>query len=169
MRIAVGFALCLIPVIGLAAPVPGHLMPRVELQLRYDPAEHPLGNTYHIVIRNTGSADLQIWTDRPLGIAAFLDVEIENDSGKRLSRPYAWRVPAANGDPVVLRETIPANRAASLTLPLFTSVDDKSLTPGKYRVRARFHYKDHDAVTEWIEVHVLESQIRTKHLVAGRY
>ena len=157
----------LLPLAALAAPVPAHLMPRMEVQLRHNPNDHPLGNNYEIVLRNTGSSDLQVWTNQPYGLAAFLDLEVLNAKGDRVSRPYPWSTSTDKDAKVVLRATIPAKKSHSTTLPIFNCVDDKKLVPGSYKLRVRFRYKDHDAVSEWLPVDVSESEIRTKHLVLG--
>lgn len=167
MRSALGLAVCVVPIVAVAAPVPAHLMPRTEVRLRHDSTRHPLGNTYEIEIRNTGAADLQIWTDRPYGLAAFLDVEIRNGKGDLVSRSFIWGGPASKGAPIMLRETIPAGKSQTTTLPLFNSVDEKSLVPGTYKVRVRFQYKDHDATSDWLRVEVSAVQIRTKHIELG--
>lgn len=60
MREAVGLVLALISATALAAPVPSHLMAKPEVQLRYNPAAHPLGTSFEVTIRNVGGADLQV-------------------------------------------------------------------------------------------------------------
>ena len=153
--------------VAVAAPVPSHLMPRTDVELRYNPARHPLGSSFDITIRNTGPADLQIWTDRPYGTLTFLDVEILNERGERVSRFYPWNSPADQGATAKHLVTIAAGKSYSPKLPLFNSVPEKSLTPGKYKVRVRFKYQDHDAVSDWLTVEVTELQIRTKHIELG--
>lgn len=157
----------MIPFSAVAAPVPTHLMARPEIQLRYNSATHPLGSTYEITIRNTGGADLQVWTDRLYGLATFVDTEIRNDKDVRISRPYRWNSPANRDAALKLVETIPPGKSYSTTLPAFSSVNDKDLIPGKYRVRVRFKYQDHDVVSDWVTVEVSEFQIRTKHIELG--
>ena len=152
---------------SLAAPVPAHLMPRMQVELRHDDKDHALGNNYEIVLRNVGAAELTIWTDRPYGLAAFLDFEIVNDKGARVSRFDPWGTPGSVGDPVRLRATIPAKTSHTIKLPIFESVPENKLIPGRYKVRARFRYRDQDAVSEWLAVSVSEHEIRTKSAVLG--
>lgn len=166
LRFALG-VLILMPAVILAAPVPTHLMPRPEIRLRYDPARHPLAGSFEVAIRNAGSAELQVWTDRPFGIAAFLDAEIRNDKGERISRAFRWHTPADMGASLRLAEAIPSGRAYVTALPAFNSVDEKSLVAGKYKVRVRFKYQDHDVVSDWVLVEVTELQLRTKHIELG--
>ncbi len=156
-----------LPLASPAAPVPAHLMGKPEIQLAYDPAEMPLGRSFKIAIRNSGSADLQVWTDRPFGIANFLDAEIRNEKNERISRLYQWYSPADAGTVVRLAETIPTGKSYESHFPIFNSVDDKNLLPGKYKVRVRFKYRDHDVVSNWVSVEVTELHIRTKHIVLG--
>jgi len=158
------FALIVAPA-AAAAPVPTHLMPQLHVELHHKSADHPLGNTYQVVIRNTGSSELQVWTNRPVGLESFVDVEILNAKSECVSRPYPWSATVKELGGHELRETISAKKSRSITLALFTSVDDRSLLPGKYRLRVRFHYKDHDAVSEWLAVEVTEADIRTKNIV----
>jgi hypothetical protein len=159
--------LLVLPVSAAAAPIPEHLMPRLELQLRHNPNDHPLGNKYEIVVRNTGASDLQIWTDRPHGLAAFLDYEIVNAAGDRVSRSTHWARPADEGEKITHRETIPAKKSFTFADAVFQSVEEKKLVPGRYKVRVRFHYKSHNAVSEWLPVDISESEIRTKNFVLG--
>lgn len=167
MTRAVAWAALILPFAAFAAPVPAHLMPQTRIELRHKDSEHPLGNSYEVILRNTGSADLQVWTDRPYGLAAFLDFEILNAKGERISRFDPWSMPPGNDAPVRLRETVPALKQRSFSLAPFAAVDDRSLLPGKHRVRVRFRYKDHDATSNWVEVDVTEADVRTKNLVLG--
>lgn len=71
------------------------------------------------------------------------------------------------GAVVRLVETIPKGKTCISTYPAFQSVDDASLVPGKYKVRFRFSYLDHDAVSNWVSVEVTPLHIRTKNIVLG--
>ena len=167
MREAFGLVLALISATALAAPVPSHLMAKPEVQLRYNPASHPLGNSFEVSIRNVGGADLQVWTDRLHGVATFVDAEIRNEKDERISRLYRWSSPANLGAVVRLAETIPKGKTCVSTYTAFQSVDDARLVPGKYKVRVRFSYLDHDAASDWVSVEVTPLHIRTKHLGLG--
>ena len=167
MRRIAGLFLALFPLASSAAPVPTHLMAKPEVQLRFNSASHPLGNSFEVAIRNTGGADLQVWTDRPSGIATFLDAEIRNEKDERISPYYAWNSPAEAGAVVRLAKTIPPGNPYVSMNCLFQSVDEKNLLPGKFKLRVRFKYRDHDVVSNWVSVEVTELQIRTKHIVLG--
>ena len=167
MRRIAGLFLALFPLVSSAAPVPTHLMGKPEVQLRFNPASHPLGHSFGVAIRNTGGAELQVWTDRPSGIATFLDAEIRNEKEERISPYYAWNSPADADAVVRLAKNIPAGNQSASMYNLFQSVEEKSLLPGKYKLRVRFRYRDHDVVSNWVSVEVTELHIRTKHIVLG--
>ena len=164
MREWVGLLPLLFPLAAIAAPVPTHLMANPEIQLRH----HPLGNHFELTIRNVGGAELPIWTNQPSGIYSFIDAEVYNEKGERVSRYYRWQAPAKADAASKLVETIPMGKSWVATIPAFDAVDEGKFVPGKYKIRVRFKYKGHDAVSNWLEVEVSELQIRLKALELGR-
>jgi hypothetical protein len=138
--------------VAAAAPVPTHLMPQPEVQLRYTPGK-PLADSFTITLRNAGPADLQIWSDRLGGLATFLDAEILNEKNERVSRHSAWDFVAQTRTNPELVQTIPPRQSVSLKLDVFQSLLT-TLEPGKYRVRIRFRYHGFNAASDWVTVHV---------------
>ena len=163
------WAVLILPFAGSAAPVPTHLLPEIRVELRLKSGEHPLGSGYELTLRNIGTSEFQLWTNRPFGLDAYLEYEILDAAGHRvlLPSPLACPAPDPSRSPS-LRGTIPGKGSLSVASPWpFRFIESKKLPAGKYRVRARFDYREQHAASEWLTVEVTELDLRTRNLVAG--
>jgi hypothetical protein len=143
-----------------AAPVPKGAKPPVECILIRDTKLEPMeAKAFTVELKNNTNKDIEISSGLAGTMLLFLDVEIENANSKRISREFYDRSIASPFSPEPrLIGTLEANKSEKIELPALTRYIEKpdELKPGKYRVRVKFQYMTHTAVSEWVPIEIGE-------------
>jgi hypothetical protein len=143
-----------------AAPVPKGAKPPVECVLTRDSSVHPIEvKAFTVELKNNTDKDIELYSTLPGAVLVFLDVEIENADGKRISpKFYDATIASPYGPPPKLVGTLVADKVEKIELSALRRYVEKpeELKPGKYRVRVHFRYMTHTAVSEWVPIELGE-------------
>jgi hypothetical protein len=141
-----------------SAPVPKGAKPPVSCALALDAQKDPLdAKAFTVVIRNHTDKPIDLLSTLPGGILVFLDVEIQDAAGKRVSpERFDATIASPYAPPprpvATLSETRPEEVRLHGLSRYFEMRDP--IKPGKYRVRVKFAYGDHVATSEWVAFEV---------------
>lgn len=144
------------------APVPA-AKPPFEVVLKVEPKKSPLDNGYFSVeIRNHTGTDLELKSALPGGPFVFLDTEVQDAAGKRVSEEFYSASIASPYSEAMPAGTIKAGKSLLLDVRMFQGIDEAKLAPGKYKCRVRFKYLPEkvNAVSEWVTVDVTAGHIK---------
>lgn len=136
-----------------------------EIELNLDPKKSPLDDTFAtVVIRNNTENFLDLRSTLPFGPLVFLDTAVRDRNEKRVSKEFHWMSVASPFSDARSVGEIPAGKSLSMPVPIFKTVEQKDLVPGKYTLRARFRYykdkHDIDIISEWLTVDVTEEHLK---------
>jgi hypothetical protein len=140
------------------APVPKGAKPPVACVLTLDAKANPLdAKAFTLTITNNTDKPIELLSTLPGGILVFLDIEIQNAAGKRVSpERYDATIASPYAPPprpvATLSETRPEEIKLHALSRYFEMRDP--IKPGKYRVRVKFAYLDYAATSEWVAFEV---------------
>jgi hypothetical protein len=143
-----------------AAPVPKGAKLPVECILTRDSKLGPMeAKAFTVELKNNIDKDIEIYSSLAGTLLVFLDIEIENPGGKRISREFYDRsIASPFAPPPKLVGTLVADKGEKIELPALSRYLEKpeELKPGKYRVRVKFQYMTHTAVSDWVPIEIGE-------------
>jgi hypothetical protein len=149
-----------VPLVPVApAPVPKGAKPPVECAVTVDPKADPFAEkSLTVRLRNHTPDPIGLWSQLPGGVLVFLDVEVQDPAGKRVSTEFYHRSISSPfaPDPRKVGE-LPADGTLATDLTAFASIppdQQERLKPGKYRLRVTFKYDKYAAVSDWAAVEV---------------
>jgi len=145
----------------LPVPVPVDAKPKVGCILTFDAKKSPLDNkAFTLELKNNTDKDIEVLSTLPFGLLVFLDMEVEDPAGKRISEEfYNAKIASPFAPPPRLVATLAVDKPTKLEVSPFSCVEEKkreALKPGKYRVRVKFRYDKFTAVSEWVTVEIPE-------------
>jgi hypothetical protein len=139
--------------ITTSAPVPKPAPKPVECVLSLGEKKGPLDQkAFAVELKNNTDKDIELLSTLPGGLLVFLDVAIEGPDGKRISPEfYDLTIASPFAPPPRLVGTLGAGKSEKVELWLARYVEKPDeLKPGKYRVRVKFVYGGHTALSEWV-------------------
>jgi hypothetical protein len=143
--------------IATPAPVP-KAKPPVECILTLNGKKNPLEDkAFAIELKNNTDKAIDLLSTLPGGVFVFLDVEIQNADGKRISPEfYDARIASPYAPPPRRIGVLEPNKAQRLELHPLSRYFEKpdEIKPGKYRVRVTFGYDKHGDDSEWVNFEV---------------
>jgi hypothetical protein len=126
-----------------------------------DPAANPLGHEYaEVRIRNGTAGTIRVESNLAFGIMAFVDVEVTDEQGVRISKPFYDALISSPSREREVVATLEPGEAVSVPLSVFRPVDTDKIKPGKYKCKARFKYREHQAESQTAEVVLTAEQIK---------
>jgi hypothetical protein len=139
------------------APVP-KAKPPVECVLTLNGKKDALDDAaFAVELKNNTDTPIELLSTLPFGPLVFLDVEIQNSDGKRVSPEfYDATISSPFAPPPKLvgkLETGKGERIELFSLKRYFEKPDE-IKPGKYRVRVTFRYAKRTATSEWVSFEV---------------
>jgi hypothetical protein len=152
-------ALALLPAsTAKPAPVPKGVKPPVVCALTLDAKKNPLeAEAFTLTITNNTDKPIEILSTLPGGILVFLDIEIQDAKGKRVSpKSFDASIASPFAPPPRPVATLSESRPEEIKLYGLTRYFEMRdpIKPGKYRVRVKFAYRDYSATSDWVEMEV---------------
>jgi hypothetical protein len=113
-----------------------------------------------VVIRNNTAAAVEMRS--ALSVEGFLDVEVQDADGKRVSEPFyeAGLASPFDLDRSASAGTLKPKQDFPIEISPMRPVREDALRPGKYRCRVRFRYDKIDVTSEFVEFTVTERDLR---------